>query len=287
MSEGHISTSDTGYGSRCACGEYHSNPRKLRRPAAEKYTDHSKIVAALGLDPAAVQPGFHPGQWIAAYHGNCTDPLDATAVADRGQLAAHYLVRCRKCENCLKAKRTLWALAAQAQMENSSGRTWFGTLTMRPESREQLQQAVFERWAEQQPEGAVSMPDWLESPVCEHRFSLERDEFKRYAQKYWKRLRKAGHRFKYWITFEQHKDGFPHAHWLLHEGDADRPIRKRALQENWPWGFTKVNLVQGGHLTRSPGKAAFYVAKYITKYPQGRMCASQGYTKAAKQLFTA
>lgn len=117
--------------------------------------------------------------------------------------------------------------------------------------------------------------------VCEARFSAVREEVKREVQKYWKRLRKDGHSFRYLVVFEQHKDGEPHVHFLLHE--TGKPIRKRELERQWPHGFSKLVLVGGRSRQEArPEQAAWYVAKYLSKSRQARQLASQGYEPPAR-----
>jgi len=86
---------------------------------------------------------------------------------------------------------------------------------------------------------------------------------------YWKRLRKAKHRFRYMMAAEAHQSGYPHIHALVHEVSA--PIPKRILQEEWPFGFTHCKLVRNGP------KAAWYVSKYLSKDMRTRVRASQHY----------
>ena len=151
----------------------------------------------------------------------------------------------------------------------SGNRTWFGTLTLTKDWQDELLQRA--RSAHPDPNA-----EWWDNPFCEERYAAVRDEFMAEVQKYWKRLRKAGHAFKYFLVFEPHKSGLPHAHWLLHEQEG--PIRKRELQQQWPLGHTKVVIV-GGRSKRSasPERAAYYVAKYLSKSVQSRQIASQLY----------
>lgn len=171
-----------------------------------------------------------------------------------------------------------WTYAAMHQIKlvaDAGGRTWFGTLTLAPEW-----QAEFERCAREgfmAGYGSSDIPAWWDDPTCDERFQRVRDEIVPELQKFWKRLRKAGHRFKYLLVFERHKSGLPHMHFLLHEEEA--PILKRHIAAQWPFGFTDISLV-GANTSgkrRSPEKAAFYVAKYLQKSDQSRQLASEGY----------
>jgi hypothetical protein len=156
----------------------------------------------------------------------------------------------------------------------SPGRTWFGTLTLSAE----WQQELLDR-----ARGASLNPhaEWWEEPHCDARFNAVRVELLAEVKRFWKRLRKAGHVFKYILVFERHQSGLPHCHFLLHE--QGEPIPKRAIQAQWPFGHSNISIV-GGKSARAaaPEKAAWYVVKYLTKSEQSRVIASLGY-KPSKQ----
>lgn len=254
----------------CPCGRYHPPTRRrraLRRPDREL---GSKILKArfagkeTPLDPA----GF---SHAIAYHGDCTAPL--TLHADDGRkYHAVYSVRCRRCGACRRAKRNYWGFAAMRvtfdTMEKGN-RSWFGTFTLSMEA-----QALFLRRARDA--HAEPNAEWWSEPHCDARFAAVRVQFLKELQKYWKRLRKRGLRFKYMLVFERHKSGLPHAHFLLHEQDG--PIRKRWLRDTWPHGFFQASLVGGrAKSAADPEKAAWYAVKYLTKSDQARVVASRGY----------
>jgi hypothetical protein len=213
-----------------------------------------------------------------AYHGDCVKPIRLNQVTFAYKQVT-WLVRCRKCSNCLKAKRTYWALAAieQARLAEEQGRrTWFGTLTLSSEAQAMIQDRAMAKWFARPDVQTSKVPEWFDDPLCDYRFGLVRDELLREVQLYWKRLRKAGHEFSYMLVFERHKSGHPHMHWLLHE--KGQPILKRHLQSQWSLGFTQVKLVgrdKRKHV--SPERAAWYVAKYLGKTVQARQIASRLY----------
>lgn len=85
-----------------------------------------------------------------------------------------------------------------------------------------------------------------------------------------KRMRKnTKSRFRYIAVFERHCDGYPHLHLLLHE--QGQPLTKRDIQAEWRLGFSQCKLVDQGP------KAAFYVAKYLSKEAAARVRASLRY----------
>lgn len=147
-------------------------------------------------------------------------------------------------------------------------RTWFGTLTLKPEAQAWALDLARQEWMLEH--GSAVVPDWWDDPSCDLRFSLQRAVLVRECQLYWKRLRKAGAQFKYCLVFERHKSGLPHMHFLLHE--ESEHITKATLQKQWHLGFTQVKLVDG-----DPRKAAYYVAKYLSKSNQSRQIASTRY----------
>lgn len=156
-------------------------------------------------------------------------------------------------------------------------RTWFGTLTLAPEYQARLLEEARARWLLENASSSV-VPEWWDEPHCDERFRLCRNVLKEWVQLYWKRLRKGGAEFKYFLVFERHKSGLPHIHWLLHEtGD---PIRLKQLSQAWPFGFTKVKLVKG----EDTRKAAYYVSKYLGKNQQSRQIASLRYAKNRPSL---
>lgn len=285
MTKSSSGTSDTVTGSRgsvpgvCPCGREHPRAARKRRNWLRKPSDHEELVGRVyeALSAGKVEADS-VGRQIVRYAGNCHNPLAISQNAGTGALFVRWQVRCRKCPACRRAKMWYWTYAAihQTQQSLAAGRrTWFGTLTLTPEW-----QAEFERRAREgfmAGYGSSDIPAWWDDPTCDERFQRVRDEIVPELQKFWKRLRKGGHRFKYLLVFERHKSGLPHMHFLLHEQEA--PILKRHLEAEWPFGFTKIKLVGGSTYRKRDAvqKAAFYVAKYLQKSDQSRQLASEGY----------
>jgi len=158
---------------------------------------------------------------------------------------------CRKCEKCLENRRRLWRGRMQQEL-GASFRTWFGTLTINPHHR-----FIF------------SVRAGSRDYHASHR------EISKEVTKYFKRLRKAGYKFRYVVVAEAHKDGYPHLHMLVHEVSA--PIPKKRLQDEWPYGFTTFKLV-------NDRAATFYVAKYLAKDARTRIRASLHYGQSVPDL---
>lgn len=200
---------------------------------------------------------------------------------------AKRLVRCRRCTECLHARKYYWASAALEQTRQAR-RTWFGTLTFDESGHREL--ALRAKAKHPTPNAS-----WWDDTVpvtyfckkrkenvtvdgytCDERFRVTTKEAYREARLFWARLRKAGHKFKYLLVFERHKTGLVHMHFLLHE--QDKPILKRDIESQWPWGYTNIKLVGGSSKqTIAADKAAWYVAKYLSKSVQSRQIASKDY----------
>lgn len=158
----------------------------------------------------------------------------------------------------------------------TGSRTWFGTLTLSPDAQLEFLSRAMRASEEREAE-------WWSDPKCDVRFAAVRKEFLREVQRYWKRLRKEGYKFKYLLVFERHNSGLPHAHFLLHE--LAGPMLKRRLRAQWPWGFFQAKLVGGKALDApAPERAAWYAVKYLTKSQQARVVASRCYKPKKRSL---
>lgn len=267
--------SETSQSSGCPCGRSHPTQARVRQRPARASAD---ALASKHYEGLLKGYRTRSGQPALDYAGNCEKPLELSIDTDRNELRPYMAVRCRKCPPCLRARMGYWALAAVNETRLAAlkgGRTWFGTLTLSPSSQDDLRQRALEAWAIAHADSSEA-PEWFDDPQCDHRFKLLRDQLQIDLAKYWKRLRAKGHSFRYFVVTERHRSGLPHLHWLLHEQGP--PITKRALEAEWPYGHTKVVLVGGrSRNTAGPEKAAWYVAKYLSKDYQSRQIASRLY----------
>ena len=258
----------TGGEGGCPCGRYHPPQGKRRVSRGVQADAGEELVSAVMAGKA--QPSAS-GWFDVDYSGDCQSAYKLTRTDVRYRTIVRW-VRCRKCNACLRAKRNYWGFAAMQQTleaEKAGNRTWFGTLTLSPEAQVDL----LRRARDAHPEPHA---EWWAEPHCDERFGAVREQFLGEVQKYWKRLRKEGHAFKYFVVFERHKSGLPHAHFLLHE--AEGPIRKARLKAQWPHGFVQCSIVGGtARNAAAPEKAAWYAVKYLTKSSQARVVASAGY----------
>lgn len=282
----HLSgTSDTSHMSGpsqdrgCPCGRTHSDQRKRSAEREHPVFNHRTAANAASSAASLGKLEYLDGRAVLHFEQDCEKPIDIDGlvrkplVDDQSGRRMTYRVRCRNCSSCLRAKMRYWIAAAvhQSDLTEARGdRTWFGTLTFRPEVQTLLLDEAQRKWSEELATSSA-VPTWWDDPLCDYRFSLVRDEVVGELQKYWKRLRKAGHKFTYFVAIERHKSGLPHLHWLLHEQGA--PIRKRQLDAAWGLGHSQVRLLPISDRRR----VSAYVAKYLSKSRQARQIASQGY----------
>lgn len=155
---------------------------------------------------------------------------------------------CRKCPTCLRNRQRLWTKRSKYELARAP-RTWFCTWTIEPEWRFRFSLQTGSR-------------DYIET------YKVISKEM----TKMWKRLRSKQYFFRYLMVAEAHKDGYPHIHAFIHECWGHAPVPKRAIQAEWPYGFTTVKLVD-----TTDQKACYYVTKYISKDARTRIRSSQAY----------
>lgn len=148
----------------------------------------------------------------------------------------------------------------------TQGRTWFLTLTLRPEEHFRMATQARHRLA-----GSGVDFDRLS---LDRQFEERHREVNREITLYLKRVRKeSGRKFRYFLVAERHRSGLPHYHALVHETALDGPIRAATLKSQWRLGFSQCKLVA----ETGDGRAASYVAKYLSKDALARVRASAGY----------
>lgn len=181
-------------------------------------------------------------------------------------------VRCRRCAECLKARAQMWRMRAIAETA-AHPRTWFGTITLRPEEQFKALSLARLRLARQ----GLDFDALEENEQFGERHAVISKEI----TKYLKRLRKqSGSKFRIILVAEAHKSGAPHYHLLVHETNVSEPIRHAVLTGQWKLGFTNFKLVNGK-------SAASYVCKYLAKSAAARVRASVGYGKTSGLYETA
>lgn len=169
--------------------------------------------------------------------------------------------RCRECEPCKTARRRLWSYRAEAETRLWP-RTWFGTLTLRPDDHYRM---LARARAKLDRQGVD-----YDTLSAEEQFRLLDQQIWSELNKMFKRIRSA-HKgaLRYFIVAEAHASGLPHYHALIHQCD-ELPLRYTTIAKQWPHGFVKWRLVKSVQEVR-------YVAKYLSKSAVARVRASQAY----------
>ncbi len=170
--------------------------------------------------------------------------------------------RCRKCPRCLRQRAQLWRYRAQNETALAA-RTWFGTLTIRPDVSHRALMEARSRLSDQGVD--------LDALSADDRFIELHKSTGKSLTRWLKRLRKnSGAKLRYLVVAEAHKSGLPHYHCLIHEVRPDQPIGERELRKAWTWGFSKFNLVNSKN-------QATYLCKYLSKDARARVRASGSY----------
>ena len=188
-----------------------------------------------------------------------------------GGSAIELHVRCRICEPCLRAKSAFWKLRAMAEIM-AAQRTWFVTLTWRPEDR---LRAIY---AGDRALQAAGVREPSPQDLFRARLKVLGPEVTRWLQRIRKGKRQEGWppaAFRYLLVWEEHADGFPHAHLLIHEQQGQTLLKRRIASE-WRAGFEKVRLVEQVS-PEAIHRDAAYVCKYISKSMLSRVRSSLHY----------
>lgn len=183
---------------------------------------------------------------------------------------AYVSVRCRKCTECLRKRAKLWTARAIDEIA-AANRTWFGTLTLRPEA-----QFMYRMLADKA--AHVGGSRWAQLTSTEQFKDIVK-QVSPDLTKWIKRARKnSGATLRYLLVSEAHKSGDPHFHILLHEhaGTATKAV----LEDSWKLGFSHWRLC--GH----DKKAAIYACKYLAKSAITRVRASAKYGTAGPRLMS-
>lgn len=164
----------------------------------------------------------------------------------------------------------MWAARAFHELRNSE-RTWFATLTIRPEQQYRFIAGATARRAKRGVIDKMSADEEFRSIVMEAGKEVTLGL---------KRLRKhlgvAG-AIRYILVAEPHKSGLPHFHMLIHES-GKVPVRHADLEcYLWDHGFTKFKLIRD---TIDSPYASWYVVKYLGKANSARVRASIGYGRS-------
>ena len=112
------------------------------------------------------------GSPVINYAGNCDDPRRIWIDTDRNHVRLRFVVRCRKCRPCLRARQWYWGIGAMHQVEAteaSGNRTWFGTLTLNSEAQAEMLHRAKVRWMEVVDHPTGQWPEWWDDVTCDER----------------------------------------------------------------------------------------------------------------------
>ena len=191
-----------------------------------------------------------PTRYVIPGKPYCDDPVQVNR--DEARPAGGYVglslemwAPCRRCAKCLLFRALKWRDRAIVEIE-AAPRSWFVTLTFDP-----IHLA-----------GVIS--ESYRFSKLDRSAAVERAAFG-HVQKYMKRLRKSGARFRYVAVPEWGEEhGRLHYHLLFHEA-VEGSLTKRMIEGQWR-SFVHARLVSRGEDTEgTPAGAARYVCKYLTK----------------------
>lgn len=254
--------------------------RRIHRPAADvKAMTRASLGSGSGM--------LHAPDYVTAdYSGWCKNDLvvdqmgqghwrmapDGKPVREPARTFS-MKVRCRRCEGCLKERRCMWARRAVSEWKQAAsrgGRTWFVTLTFRPEVHYRLTTEVRLKFAKDGGDfDAMSWKDRYSELLKEYHAEVDR-----FLDRVRKGLAKRGWgevKFRYLMVPEPHKSGMIHYHLLIHEASLDQRLVKRRIEAAWGLGFSVIKLVDSE-------QGALYATKYLGKHHyEGRIRNSRHY----------
>lgn len=226
------------------------------------------------------------------FAGNCTAPyrFRGSEVSEGSRVTVEMHTPCRRCTNCLKRKRAMWAIRAVAENTQAT-KTYFVTLTVNDVARHQLLCRAMVKATQYvaDDDGVIqgTRDGWPD--LSEHeqswRFFLE---LGKEVTKYLKRVRKAcasTHRLRYFMVYEKGtENGREHVHLLVH---ADPVAQSPAWDDLWwalvsKWKYSDI--VPGIPLgiatadqVRDADRGGWYAAKYLADDSHNRARASLRY----------
>lgn len=153
-------------------------------------------------------------------------------------------VPCRKCGKCGIVRQIQWRKRVKHEIITAT-RSWFVTLTFRPEAREKL---FYETITDN--DGEYSRMLTLKS-----RSAVAMRELASYLKRLRNGAAQSGLVLRFVAVTEPHKDDFPHIHLILHSTGLLTASMIRAGK--WPHGFIDMKLCDAD--------AANYLVKYISK----------------------
>ena len=230
---------------------------RFTRLGARALASGARNATRVHATPQGPRLGLPTIEWEAA--GDCQSPVTRERLYAARKLAPGFYtepgaetlgsqprgpdhslimdVRCRRCPNCLRARATVWAHRAAAELAACQGRSWFGTLTLKPD-------AHFQMRARADVSLRARGTKW-EDLTQDEQFSERHREIGAEVTKWLKRVRKqSGCKIRYLLVVEPHTGkrgkgpganlGLPHYHILIHEVAGS--VGERVLRKQWLLG---------------------------------------------------
>lgn len=197
-----------------------------------------------------------------------SDQVGGSVIPNNGEV--QIAGRCRKCEVCKRKRKAEWV--DRCMIEKAKARyVWFATLTFSDEFHESVEDRYDQRLQVLRTNAKGKVTDWCwKNPENADECAAFLGRYTAETQKYWKRIRKAGGRFRYMGTMELHKSGRPHFHFLIFVRGEDYRKRKgrfvthRTLKEKWPWLVSDFKLA-------NQKEEIIYTCGYISYSPLTRV----------------
>jgi len=225
----------------------------------KRYLSEAKfavLTAKAALGGAVIQRDG----WSWNVAGPCSKPKALAMHAEGWRTRIGLLsIPCRRCGGCLAKRGAGWARRAAIEFAQAN-RTWFGTLTFKPDIIDRATQEIIDRLKISAEEFAALPRElrWMHLHGCT----------RREVTLYLKRVRHLS-QFRHVTVCEPHKTGVPHYHLLIHE-PADSCLRKADLETTYHAGFSAWRLAKDV-------RACWYVSKYLMKGTGARVRASRAY----------
>lgn len=174
----------------------------------------------------------------------CLNPISIRSKAVDAKPGARQLVRCNKCEECLKENQREWIYRLESE-EQTSQHSLFGTLTYSPRYVPFIEYGTGEIYTYEY--------GLKHKPLSDCEMSICPEDL----QKYWKRVRKAlnGVSLKHYTCME-YGDQFdrPHAHYAIFYDDVPPWMMESILEKSWYQGYVDFEPLCDSRI------------KYVTKY---------------------
>ena len=220
--------------------------------------DNPGTIRKLVLDALARGKTSDHRHWEVDYAKFCEDPVKlyfegptkvtySRKYAGRIRKSVSAWVPCRKCYTCRKISQFNWTSRAMVETA-AAGRTWFVTLTYRPDEIQRILVGTAHRLDSR----GTPFDALPERTRFGHMTTYAAPDVTRWLKRirHHTKMRKA---FRYMLVCEKHcghgrHHGYPHFHLLVHEPTIFRTLTERLLRREWRerHGICQAKLVRPG-----------------------------------------